>query len=194
MNQHLKAYPYFSNRGSAQPKLINNQFGGTIGGPIKKNKWFYFVSYEGTYESRFAQRFIDLPTNGMRFGDLSGSPPPIYDPLTGGQDQLADDYAMDRAPFPGNMVPRARIDSGVSAMIHDPTFPDPNNVGNRLGGNGGSLGLGQNHVADGSTTFFRDTVDAKTNFNLSPTLSGFIRFSMLDYRMLNAQTLGPFRR
>ena len=44
MNQHVKAYPYFSNRGSPQPKLINNQFGGTIGGPIKKNKWFYFLS------------------------------------------------------------------------------------------------------------------------------------------------------
>ena len=192
MNQHLKAYPFFSNRNSAQPKLINNQFGGTVGGPIKKNKWFYFLSYEGTYESRFAQRFIDMPTNAMRFGDLSGSPTPIYDPLTGVQDMLDSGYARDREPFPGNMVPRSRIDSGVSAMIHDPAFPDPNNVGNPLGGNGGSLGLGQNHVADGSTTFFRDTVDAKTNFNLSPTLTGFIRFSFLDYRMANAQTLGPF--
>ena len=48
MNQHLKAYPFFSNRGAPQPKLINNQFGGTVGGPIKRNKWFYFLSYEGT--------------------------------------------------------------------------------------------------------------------------------------------------
>ncbi len=192
MNQHLKAYPYFSNRSAPQPKRINNQFGGTIGGPIKRNKWFYFVSYEGTYEALFAQRFIDMPTEAMRFGDLSGSPTPIYDPLTGLQDMTAGGYARDRTQFPNNIVPRDRIDVGVASMIHDSAFPNPNNVGNLLGGNGGALGLGQNHVADGSTTFFRDTVDAKTNFNLTDSTTGFIRFSFLDYRMSNAQTLGQF--
>ena len=69
MNQHMKAYPYFSDRTSAKPKLINNQFGGTVGGPIMKNKWFYFLSYEGTRESQFAQRFIDLGTKDMLQGD-----------------------------------------------------------------------------------------------------------------------------
>ena len=192
MNQHLRAYPYFSNRTANKPKYINNQFGGTIGGPIKENKWFYFVSYEGTYESQFAQRFIDMPTEAMRFGDLSGSPTPIYDPFTGIQDMLASGYATDRTPFANNMIPRSRIDSGVATMIHDPAFPNPNNIGNLLGGNGGALGLGQNHIADGSTTFFRDTVDAKTNFNLTDNTTGFIRFSFLDYRMSNGQTLGQF--
>ena len=43
-NQHMQAYPYFSDRGSAKPKFIYNQAGGTIGGPIKKNKAFFFVS------------------------------------------------------------------------------------------------------------------------------------------------------
>ena len=186
MNQNIKAYPYFSNRDSAKPKYINNQFGGTIGGPIKRNKWFYFLSYEGTYESQFAQRFIDMPTQAMRFGDLTGSPTMIYDPLTGNQDQNASDYAADRQPFPGNRIPMSRIDSGVANMIHDSAFPSPNQTGT------GSLGLTQNYRADGSTTFFRDTVDAKTNFNLSDNTTGFIRFSFLDYRMSNGQTLGQF--
>ncbi len=186
MNQQLKAYPYFSNRESAKPKYINNQFGGTVGGPIKKNKWFYFVSYEGTYESQFAQRFIDMPTQAMRFGDLTGSPTMIYDPLTGNQDQNAADYATDRQPFTDNMIPMSRIDQGVRNMIHDSAFPNPNQTG------AGSLGLTQNYRADGSTTFFRDTVDAKTNFNLSDKTTGFIRFSFLDYRMTNGQTLGKF--
>ena len=125
MNQHTKAYPYFSNRTAPQPKRINNQFGGTIGGPIRKNKWFYFVSYEGTYESLFAQRFIDLPTQAMRFGDLSPSPTPVFDPLTGIQDPRDSGYARDRSPFPNNMIPRDRIDTGVAAMIHDPGLPGP---------------------------------------------------------------------
>ena len=133
-----------------------------------------------------------MPTEAMRFGDLSGSPTPIFDPMTGIQDMNDRGYSRDRTPFPNNMVPRDRIDSGVAGMIHDSAFPSPNNVGNRLGGNGGALGLNQNHVADGSTTFFRDTVDAKTNFNLTDNTTGFIRFSFLDYRMSNAQTLGQF--
>ena len=186
MNQHLKAYPYFSNRSSPKPKYINNQYGGTIGGPIKRNKWFYFLSYEGTREAQFAQRFIDMPTQGMRFGDLTGSPTPIYDPLTGDQDQNGSAYARDRQPFPGNVIPMSRIDEGVRNMIHDGAFPDPNQAGV------GSLGLSQNYRADGSTTFFRDTVDAKTNFNLTDNTTGFIRFSFLDYRMSNGQTLGQF--
>ncbi|MDE0104810.1 MAG: TonB-dependent receptor [Bryobacterales bacterium] len=186
MNQHLKAYPYFSNRNSPKPKYINNQFGGTIGGPIKRNKWFYFVSYEGTREAQFAQRFIDMPTQAMRFGDLTGSPTPIYDPLSGDQDQNGSAYARDRQPFPGNMIPMSRIDEGVANMIHDSAFPSPNQAGV------GSLGLSQNYRADGSTTFFRDTVDAKTNFNLTDNTTGFIRFSFLDYRMSNGQTLGQF--
>lgn len=191
MNQHLKAYPYFSNREADKPKLINNQFGGTIGGPIKRNKWFYFVSYEGTYESQFAQRFIQVPTQAMRFGDLSGAdvgvmnPRMIYDPASGTQDQNAAGFGRDRIPFENNIIPRVRIDSGVANMIHDSAFP-------QSGSGSGSLGLDQNYVADGSTTFFRDTVDAKTNFNLSNNTTGFIRFSFLDYRMSNAQTLGQF--
>ncbi len=186
MDQQLKAYPYFSNRNSAKPKYISNQFGGTVGGPIKKNKWFYFLSYEGTYESQFAQRFIDMPTEAMRFGDLSGSPDPIYDPRTGLQDQFASDYALDRMPIPNNRIPMSNIDAGVRSMIHDSAFPNPNRPG------GGALGLTQNYIADGSTSFFRDTIDSKTNFNLNDSTTGFIRFSMLDYRMSNAQTLGPF--
>ena len=84
------------------------------------------------------------------------------------------------------MIPANRIDAGVKAMVQDPAFPNPNLAGT------GNLNLTQNYNANGSTTFFRDTLDAKTNFNLTDKTTGFIRFSMLDYRMLNAQTLGQF--
>ncbi len=182
-DQHLKAYPWDNLRTSPKPKLVNNQFGATIGGPIKKNKWFYFVSYEGTYESLFAQQSIDIATPAMRLGDLSGTNPSrgIFDPIS-----TASTSGRGRTQFANNIIPMTRLDPGVLRMVGDSAFPTPNRAG------GGSLGLSRNYVAGGSTTFFRDTVDAKTNFNLTDKTTGFIRFSMLDYRMSNAQTLGKF--
>ena len=47
-DQHLQAYPWAANRALPNPKYIDNQYGGTIGGPIKKDKLFYFASFEGT--------------------------------------------------------------------------------------------------------------------------------------------------
>ncbi len=59
-DQHIEAYPYAASRFLPNPRYINNQYGGTVGGPIKKDKWFYFLSYEGTGWSRlhrFWQRY-----------------------------------------------------------------------------------------------------------------------------------------
>ena len=79
-NQHFSAYPFFSDRDNAQPKFIYNQAGGSLGGPIKKNTAFFFMSYERTAERSNLQKFLTVPTEAMRRGDLSGSPTQIYDP------------------------------------------------------------------------------------------------------------------
>ncbi len=89
-DNHLKAWPMMFadaalNTGN-KPKLIDNQFGGTVGGHIKKDKLFYFVSYEGTYNNRSVQKLTRVPTAAMKKGDFSASDTPIYDPLTGNPD------------------------------------------------------------------------------------------------------------
>lgn len=122
-NQHLSAYPYFSDRSADQPKYIYNQGGGTVGGPLRKNRMFYFLSYERTTERQKAQSYIDVPTAAMRAGDLSGSPAPIYDPQSGSAFNAANSnaYARDRTPFPENRIRfpafRGRLEKYSSSRI-----------------------------------------------------------------------------
>jgi len=75
-NNHLKAWPMeFDNAAvniGNKPKAIYNQFGGSVSGPIKKDKLFYFVSYEGTTDHRGVQRRVTVPSAAMKNGDFSG--------------------------------------------------------------------------------------------------------------------------
>ena len=82
----MKARPYFLPAGTEKPKTRQNQFGGTVGGPIVQNTAFFFGSYESTDDEQVATRFGTVPTAAMRRGDFSASPTPIYDPLTGAAD------------------------------------------------------------------------------------------------------------
>ena len=176
-NQHLKAYPWIFDRTQPKPKSISNSFGGTIGGPIKKDKLFYFASYQGSRQSIFGSRFVDIPSPEMRTGNLSASPTPIYDPATGTIN------GRGREPFENNLIPASRIDPAVQKML--PLWPDPNQPGQ------GRFGLNVNYLGGGAATFFRDVADAKVNWNANEKLSTFVRFGYLDYSMTNPQVFGP---
>ncbi|MCL5745396.1 MAG: carboxypeptidase-like regulatory domain-containing protein, partial [Acidobacteria bacterium] len=120
-NQRMKAKPFFLPVGQRKPKLVYNQFGGTIGGPIKHNKLFYFLSYEGTTERRNASGTWTVPTAAIKKGDMSASPRLVFDPTTG------DSQGYNRTPMPGNIVPAARI-SPIARKIAD-LVPLPNQPG-----------------------------------------------------------------
>src|SRR5258708_7469624 len=65
-DNNLKAKNFFLPPGQANPKLVFNQFGGRVGGPIVKNNLFYFASYQGPLNRHLASRFPTLPTPTMR--------------------------------------------------------------------------------------------------------------------------------
>ena len=88
-NDVFDAADYFVRQ---KQELNRHQFGGTLGGPLVKGKTFFFVSYEGTRESRQLPVNLTVASAAMKQGDFSGISNRIYDPLTG-------------QPFPGNVIP-----------------------------------------------------------------------------------------
>jgi outer membrane receptor protein involved in Fe transport len=165
-DEALKSRPYFLPASEKKPQASQHQFGGTLGGPIVRNKAFFFGSYQGTFDKQLAQRFGTVPTAAMRNGDFSASPTPIYDPLTGAAN------GSGRTAFSGNTIPRDRFDPIAMKLLAD--LPLPNQPG-----------LTDNYYATGNYTFDRHNIDAKVNFNPTNALGLVARVGWLGYEFRN---------
>jgi outer membrane receptor protein involved in Fe transport len=170
-NEALKSRPYFLPAAEQKPDASQHQFGGTLGGPIVRNKLFFFGSYQGTFDKQIAQRFGTVPTAAMRNGDFSASPQPIYDPQTGNANGTG------RTPFQGNIIPRERFDAIALKLIAD--LPLPN-----------LPGLADNYFASGEYTFDRHNIDAKVNYHPTNKLGIVGRIGWLGYEFRNPPMFG----
>lgn len=112
-NDRLDARNFFA---AAKPVLRYNQYGASLGGPIRKDKTFYFVNYEGLQIRRQQTQVASVPTLAEARGDFSGQATVVRDPLTG-------------TPFAGNIIPATRLDP-VGAAIAS-LYPAPNVEGAR---------------------------------------------------------------
>ena len=84
---------------------------GSLGGPIRRDRTFFFLSGEGYYDELFGNTTVTLPSPAQVAGDFSGSGRTIYDPLDR-------DANGDRRPFPGNVIPADRIDPTGAALAN----------------------------------------------------------------------------
>ncbi|HXG55647.1 MAG TPA: carboxypeptidase-like regulatory domain-containing protein [Vicinamibacterales bacterium] len=135
--------------------LRYNVFGGTLGGPIRRDKTFFFVSYEGSRRKTGVTRFLNVPTEAQRRGDFSqtfdarGSQIVIYDPAT--------TPGPARTPFPGNVIPQNRLDPvglRIAAL-----YPLPNRPGDNISG-------ANNFGANGTSTLERDNYMVKVEHTI----------------------------
>lgn len=159
-DQHLKARNFFQAAGVNKPLSIYNNFGGTLGGPILKNKLFYFGSFDRTRQRQGAVGRYSVPTDDIRSGNFSAYSTVIYDPRTGNPD------GSGRQPFPGNVIPPDRI-SAIAQKLQS-YFPSPN-----------LAGAANNYFASAVPKFDRDYIDVKVNYNRNERHSLFAKYGHL---------------
>jgi hypothetical protein len=174
------------------------QFGGSVGGPIIKNKLFFFSDFQGTRQSSGITNLITVPTAAALascnpatnaasstpgFCDLSeylgttvsGSGGEVYDPATG--PQIGATAGTGRTLFTGNLIPVGRISPQAAAILAE--FPQPNSTGS----NGGTS---LNFLANGAGPYSQNAFDTRIDFSASQSVSVFGRFS-LDYFSLSGK-------
>jgi len=167
----LNAKSFFYRAGPNLPKFIQNQFGLTSGGPIKKNKLFYFADWERTLKRQAASGTESVPLDAMRKGDFSFTTTKVYDPLTGTS------TGTGRTQFPGNIIPASRQSFAAQTMAA--LMPEPNN----------GTGSTSNYFAVGHYYFNRDNIDVKINYNPNEKSTIFGRYSFINYDVFDPPAL-----
>jgi len=185
-DQNFAARNYFQTDKTRFPKINRNnqnQFGGTIGGPIIRNKLFFFGDYERTTQRGLAGPVTrTLPTSVMAQGDFRGLPgdPIIYDPTTGdahgaAKEQISCDGVL-------NVICSDRFDPAAAAMITllQPKIDQVIDTANDL----------NNFSGSGTQKFNRDTADIKVNYVPNQKSMVFGRYSFSKSLVFDPPLLG----
>jgi hypothetical protein len=158
-----------------------NQFGGSIGGPLKKNKIFWFGDAQLTRQRTGSTVLTNVPTLKARSGDLSeyvfGTRNVIYDPLTGNTAT-----GQGRTPFAGNVIPTARLSTQALNILK--LLPSPNAV------DPGGTAYRNNYIGGGSNTYNSNNWDTRWDWFVSEKQSVFGRYSYQEFDQLAPGAFG----
>ena len=172
-NDAFDANNFFNNRaGRAKPTFEQNQFGGTLGGALFRDKTFFFGAYQGHRENLGHTFLSTVPSVAMRSGNFSELTRVIYDPTTG-------------QPFPGNIIPGDRIDT-VARNILTQLYPEPNLPGTRNASTGQTI---DNYLINPIKQRQDNQFDVKVDHNLSANNRFFTRYSFQKTHRIQPATL-----
>jgi hypothetical protein len=146
--------------GPGIPQRIDNQYGGTFGGPIKKDKLFFFMSWEGTITAERGNGVLSVPTAQVRAGNFQGLTT-VFDPATGNPDGTG------RTPFANNQIPQSRW--SPSSVVLQNLIPLPN------------TGSAQTNNYFASVPYYmkRNLVDGKLNYTPNSKMNVFLKYSVM---------------
>lgn len=167
-NEVLNARNLFAPTTPANPQkplFRRNQFGFVLGGPIRRDKTFFFVDYQGTRQLIARVRISTVPTLLQRQGiftePVGGKVPQIYDPLT---TRPKPGGGFTRDPFQGGVIPSSQIDPVANLLLQ--RFPLPT-----------SAGTANNYLRVGNESDDQDQFDFRLDHQFSERTRIFGRFS-----------------
>ncbi len=176
-NSRLDANNFFLNRAGRKLGVFQrNQFGFTLGGPVIRNRTFFFGGYEGLRQRIQQTRAATVPTADQIGGDFSttlnraGKPVTIYDPSSTRPNP--DGPGSIREPVPNNTIPAPRIDPVAARAVA--LYPKPNLPGS------GPARI-NNFIAAGSGATDDDNLDVRVDHRYTDTHTAFFRWSYRDY-------------
>ena len=166
----LAAKPWVATSAIKKPPLTRNDFGGTIGGPIRRDRTFFFGAYRGIRERTASTSIVTVPLPQFLSGDFSSVPgAAIYNPFTGNANGTG------RQQFSNNVIPSTLISKPAS--IINKYFPAPN-----------LPGIIQNYVANAPFPYNADHYTGRIDHSFSELtkISGIANFSIYKQQLLPA--------
>jgi hypothetical protein len=169
-NSDLDSKNYFDRKTAPIPPYRLNNFGASVGAPIRRNKTFFFADYEGYYE-RLGETLVNtVPTAAMKQGNFQGFGT-IYDPLT--TQQVGSNYV--RQPFANNIIPASRFDPIAAQIVA--LYPLPQ-----------TSALANNYVSSPSKQTDNDRADLRIDHQITSNQNLFGRYSIDNSRIVQPNT------
>jgi len=152
---------------------VYNQFGGSLGGRILRDKLFVFGDYQGSRNLDGQIALPTIPTMDMRAGNFAASPSVIYDPQTGNTAT-----GTGRTPFPGQTIPEVRISSIAKQFLSFLPPPTSSTLSNNV------------QIANNQSKSI-DQFDIKVDYVINAKNKAFVRYSYQQATVTNPGLYGP---